>query len=141
MEIDAPALGLCMDQFNTTMLKAWCGYFVYDTDEWEHIGEYYRFNNKDLSGGSGTHDSWAGFLQAGMRLGRWTPYGRLERAVLDQTDNYFREQLSGRSYARQALGLNYELSPKAALKLELSQTRLDDSPDANEARFQYAIRF
>ena len=119
---------------------------VIDRNDWEVIGEYYRFRNKDLLGGSGTHASWAGFAQAGYNVtDHWTPYMRYEKAVLDQGDNYFAAQESGRSYARAVLGLRYNLNANSAVKLEFDrvrQTQKDASTaQANEAKLQFAVRF
>ena len=68
---------------------------------------------------------------------------RLEKTKLDQNDNYFASQASGRSYTRYALGVRYELNPQSALKLELNRTKQPDLPggDYSEALFQYSIRF
>ena len=128
---------------NTTRLSAWGGYLYYDTSRWEHIAEIYRFNNGDISGGSGTRTSTAGFAQLAYRAGRWTPYVRFERTALDQTDNYFAQQTSGSSYKRGALGLRFDLDLKSALKLELAQTRVTDRVPLtfSEALLQYSIRF
>jgi len=131
---------------NETRLGMFGAYGVFNSDRWELLGEYYGFRNKDISSGTGTHNSWAGYLQAGYTVGRMTPYARLERTRLDQKDNYFAVQESGRSYARGALGLRYELDPKAVVKFEYMRTNQDDigpglRDSYNEARFQYAIRF
>lgn len=130
---------------NRSLLKMLGGYFAYTAEPWEAIGEYYKFGNDDLSGSTGTHHSWAGFAQVGYNRGKWTPYGRFERSKLDQTDNYFGVQASGRSYRRVAAGLRYEVNPKAALKAELNSTRKEDlgttSDRYPEFRMQYAIRF
>jgi hypothetical protein len=120
------------------------GYFYADINNWEAIGEYYRFRNKDLSGGSGTHASWAAFLQAGHTyFDLWTPYYRWEKAVLDQTDNYFAAQESARSYTRHVLGLKYSLNPNTSLKLEANRTResLGGEKTYTETRAQFAVRF
>ena len=127
---------------NTTTLNILGMYAVYDTDKWEHIAEIYRFRNGSASGG-GLRTSTAGFVQLGYR-GNWlTPYARYERAVLDQADGYFSQQLSGASYGRAAFGLRHDLDVKSAIKLELSRTRVTDrNPGAySEALVQYAIRF
>lgn len=131
---------------NRTRLGMYGGYGVFADDRWEVMGEYYRFDNRDVSGGSGSHRSWAGYLQAGYNIARLTPYVRGERANLDQRDNYFAVQESGRSYRRLATGLRYDVDPKAALKLELSRTEQEDLGSGgndryNEARVQYSIRF
>ena len=129
--------------FNTTTLNMLGGYAVYDRDDWEGLAEYYHFNNKDVSGGTGSHRSWASFVQLGRNMGSWTPYGRFEKTRLDQKDNYFSQQAAGFSYTRQVLGLRYDLDPKAAVTLEVNRTRVADrAPESyNEAQVQYAIRF
>ncbi|MFC5496361.1 hypothetical protein ACFPOE_02360 [Caenimonas terrae] len=131
---------------NNTKVNMTGAYAVYEHADWEVIAEYYRFRNRDLSGGSGTHASWAGFGQLGYTLaGKWTPYARLEKAALDQADNYFASQDSGRSYSRSTLGLRYDLNPSTAIKMELNQTRQQQRDAstlrANETRLQLAVRF
>jgi hypothetical protein len=131
---------------NNTKVNMTGAYAVFDRDDWEVIGEYYRFRNRDLSGGTGSHSSWAGFGQAGYTLaGRWTPYLRVEKAVLDQADSYFASQESGRSYTRSAVGLRYDLNPTTAIKLEIDQTRQQQRDASvlkiNETRLQFAVRF
>ena len=132
--------------FVSTKTNVYGAFAVLDKGNWEVISEYYRFSNKDLSGATGTHSSWAGFAQAGYTLGEnWTPYVRLEKAVLDQTDNYFLGQNSGRSYQRQALGLRYNLNAQSALKVELNQTKEEQidlsQRKTNEVRLQFSVRF
>ncbi len=131
---------------NLTRLNMIGGYFAYQAEPWEALGEYYKFRNQDLSGSTGSHDSWAGYAQLGYTQGKWTPYVRAERTKLDQTDNYFGVQANGRSYKRIATGLRYDVDPKAAIKLELNSTRKEDlGPNLSnkypELRIQYAIRF
>ena len=120
------------------------GYVVYDADNWEAIAEYYRFLNHDLTDSGALHRSWSGYVQLGyMFAGRVTPYARYEEALLDQTDPYFAAQTEGRSYTRALLGVRFDLSPKAALKLEwdhTDQTR-DGGARFNELLSQFAIRF
>jgi hypothetical protein len=129
---------------NRTQLRMLGGYFAYQSDRFEALGEYYRFRNQDRAG-NGAHGSWAGYAQLAHRLGRWTPYVRLERAELDQTDNYFGVLEGGRSYRRAAAGLRYDIDPKAALKAEFDRTRKELAPGLidryPELRLQYAIRF
>ena len=127
----------------TTRLQMAGLWWLYEGADWEIIGETYHFRNRDLSGGSGRHASHAGFLQAARTIGPWTPYARIERAVLNQNDAFFARQEHGRSYSRQAVGLRYDLNPSTSLKLELNHTRQADGepPGYNEAHLQYAIRF
>jgi hypothetical protein len=120
------------------------GYAVYDADNWEVIAEYYRFLNHDLTNSDALHRSWSGYVQLGYIFsGRLTPYARYEEALLDQTDPYFAAQIEGRSYTRALVGLRYDLSPKAALKLEWDRT--DQTRDGgalfNQILSQFAIRF
>lgn len=124
----------------TTKVNMLGAYGFYDGNDWEIIGEYYDFRNKDLSAAGAKHNSWAGFLQAGKSFGRLLPYARFEKAALDQTDNYFAQQNSGKSYQRQALGVRFELGPKTALKLELNHTD-ESGTKYNEAQVQAAVRF
>ena len=131
------------DVVNRTDVLMAGAYGVYIANEWELLGEYYHFNNKNLTGDMDTHNSWAAYLQAGKTFGRWTPYGRVEKTSLDQADNYFSQQASGQSYSRGVIGLRYDLNAKTALKVELNHTRLTDRATGSfdEARLQYAIRF
>ncbi|MEY4760984.1 MAG: hypothetical protein RLZZ200_840 [Pseudomonadota bacterium] len=126
-----------------TRLRVFGAYAVYDTDRFENIAEYYYFSNSDLRGASGNHRSQAGFIQLGYRAGFGVPYLRYERSVLDQSDNFFRQQNSGRSYHRGAAGLRFDLGLKSALKFELANTRDTDrlQDEYSEALVQYAIRF
>jgi hypothetical protein len=129
-------------------------YFGYDANDWEAIGEYYRFANRDLQTQS-THGSAAGFVQIGKTFGSLTPFIRYERAALSPQDLYFTTQEMGRSYRRAAVGARYALDSRSSFKLELSATRedplgqIDDSgfgvsfPGASyrRAAFQYSIAF
>jgi hypothetical protein len=119
---------------------------AYLTGNWEVLSEYYRFNNKDKSTNTGAHKSWADYLQVGRSFNNLTPYVRFERAVFDQTDNYFSMQASGQSYARQALGLRYNINEKAALKFELMNSSFKEELGRTALGYrsflaQYAIGF
>ena len=130
----------------STQVNMFGAFGVFERDQWEVIGEYYRFRNTDLSAATGTHGSWAGFLQGGYTIGgRWTPYVRVERAELDQADTYFAAQESGRSYVRGVLGMRYDLDANSALKVEFDRIR-QDQPDGSVlkgtgGRLQFAVRF
>jgi hypothetical protein len=139
-EVDSYSGGTQLGRTRVNMLG---GYAVYENEPWEIISEVYSFRNKDLSGGTGNHNSWAGFVQSGYGIGDWLPYARLEKTSLSKDDGYFTNQASGRSYSRYALGVRYELNEYAVLKLEANRTRQPDHADGdyNEAWFQYAIRF
>jgi hypothetical protein len=127
-----------------TRVALYGGYFYADISNWEGIGEYYRFRNEDLSSGTGSHTSWAAFIQLGHTFNDlWTPYYRWEKAALDQSDAYFAAQESGRSYSRHVVGLRYNLNPNTALKVEGNRTRafLGEEQSYSELRAQFAVRF
>lgn len=135
-----------------TRVRVAGGYLAFADDDWEVMSEYYRFTNRDITGATGSHRSSAWYAQVGRNWGLWTPYGRFEKANLDQADSYFAYQTYGRSYTRGAVGLRYDIDPKAALKLELSRTAQRDLVDRataipvaddryNMLLIQYAVRF
>ncbi|HEX5093268.1 MAG TPA: hypothetical protein VFV84_11345 [Burkholderiales bacterium] len=130
-------------QLSDTRVNMLGGYFHYEANDWEAIGEYYRFRNDDLTGGTGTHTSWAAFVQVGRLVAdRWTPYFRWEKDSLDQTDPYFASMNSGRSYQSYVAGLRFDLNYKAALKAEAYQTdQTDLDVSYSGFRAQFAIRF
>lgn len=131
---------------NRTGLRMLGGYLSYNGRRWEVLGEHFGFRNRDLSGGTGSHRSRAGYLQAGYSFGQMTPFARVERAGLAQADNYFGVHVYGRSYSRIAAGMRFDLNPLAALKFELTRTQQEDlgpglDNNYNEARLQYSVRF
>ncbi|MDH4235013.1 MAG: hypothetical protein OEV15_07760, partial [Gallionella sp.] len=69
-------------RFNRTSVNMAGGSAVYLANDLEVLSEYYRFNNKDKSGTTGTHKSWAGYLQVGKNFTNTTPFVRLEKTVL-----------------------------------------------------------
>ncbi len=132
--------------FNKTELSMAGGSAVYLGNDWEVLGEYYRFNNKDKSGTTGSHSSWADYVQVGKTFNVLTPYLRAEKTALSQADNYFSMQDSGQSYTRQALGLKYDLNQKASLKFELLNSKFEADTVRTGSSYrsllaQYAIRF
>ncbi len=132
---------------NRTRVLAYGPYASYTNDQWEILSELYKFKNRDVSGGTGSRSSNAWYVQAGYNTGRVTPYIRAERASLNQADNYFAMQNSGRSYHTTSLGLRFDLTNSVALKFEGGRTTLrnvkfDGSDDSfSEFRTQFAIRF
>ena len=139
-------IGASPTPVSRTAVKMIGGYMAYFNHDWEGIAEYYAFNNQDLPTGTGSHQSSAGFAHLGYSFNtELTPYVRLEKADFDQGDSYFSQQASGRSYERQALGVRYNLNPRAAIKFEVNHTNQTDTPPTagsfDEARAQYAIRF
>ena len=137
------ALGTSLNKTEVSMTG---GSVVYQANDWEVLGEYYRFSNKDKSGTTGSHSSWADYLQVGKFLNGLTPFLRVEKTVLNQQDNYFSMQESGQSYARQVLGLKYDLNQKASLKFELLNSKFSAESGRTASSYrsllaQYAFRF
>ncbi|HXA35418.1 MAG TPA: hypothetical protein VNW26_03720 [Steroidobacteraceae bacterium] len=128
---------------NLTEVRVAGAYAVYDTDTWEVLSEAYLFDNVDLYQGMGTHRSNAYFAQVGYRFPTFIPYVRYERAHLDQTDQYFAQQMTGGSYYRTAAGFRHDLNQKVAVKFEVANTHYTDRiiGDFNEFLSQLAIRF
>ena len=132
---------------NRTRLLTYGPYAAYTTDQWEILAEYYKFSNSDMSGATGRHASNAWYAQVGYNIGRMTPYIRAERASLNQADNYFAFQNSGRSYNAASLGLRFDLTDSVALKFEAGRTtlrnvKLGGGDDRfSEFRSQFSIRF
>ncbi len=118
-------------------------YLAYDTDRFEHLAEYYRFSDHDLTYAGPAHHSSLGFLQLAWRLPLATPYLRYERALLDQSDNFFALQTNGMSYFRTAAGLRFDLDAWSALKFELARTKNTDRliEQWSDVMLDYTIRF
>lgn len=139
---------------SSTRVRAVGGYWAYDANDWETLGEYYRFDNADTGVGA-KYASTAWYAQVGRAFGSLTPYVRFERASLNPDDNFFRTQNAGRSYERGVIGARYAMDSRSAIKLELSRTvetsitQLDENgaqvPFAGgryrRAAIQYSIAF
>jgi hypothetical protein len=139
------ASDLTTNYLATTNLNMGGGSLVYLSNDWEIMGEYYGFNNKDKATET-KYKSKAGYMQIGVSFNAWTPYVRAERTILDQNDYYFSAQASGQSYAREVLGLRYNLNPKAALKFELMNSSFKEELGRTALSYrtlniQYAIGF
>jgi uncharacterized coiled-coil protein SlyX len=122
------------------------GYLYYNNYDWEVISEFYAIKNQDRTSGTGSHNSWAGFVHAGYAIDKWMPYMRLENANTSSNDPYFRSLAYGYAYAREAVGLRFDVNTQSALKLEFDYTQPQINPnmalrDFWESRLQYAIRF
>ena len=124
-------------------------YAFYESDDWEVLAEYYSFKNLDVYGNAGTNQSSAWFLQVGRTVAeRLTAYARYEKADLNSADPYFQRMNNGTthfgsSYHQSTVGLRYELTPQAALKLQFEQIVDEGSSNqpVNWVRGQYAVRF
>jgi len=142
---DFPTTQFSSTWLNTTDLNVGGGSLVYLSNDWEIMSEYYGFNDKNMEDDS-KHKSRAGYAQVGVNFDEVTPYIRMERVILDQADNYFSMQANGQSYARQVLGLRYNLSQKACMKFEMMNSNFMQELGRTALSYrslnvQYAIRF
>lgn len=132
---------------SSTQTLVYGGYAVFENHGFEFISEYYRLADKDAQETAvdkQTHQSSAYFAQLGYTMHeQWTPFVRVEEASLNQADRYLLDQTGARSYARQSVGLKYDLDERAALKAEMlfSEDRTGVNTKYNEGKVQYAIRF
>jgi hypothetical protein len=129
---DATTNGTLVDSTDLNMLG---GSVVYLVNDWEVMSEYYHFDDQDKIGATGSHTSWASYLQVGKTFNKITPFV-----------HYFGDQETGRAYSRQSIGMSYSLNPKANLKLELLHSKFEadavrGSGGYNSVLAQYAIRF
>lgn len=115
-------------------------YVARENETWEVLGEYYRFSDPARGPEPGPH-SWAAFLQVATPIGDYAPYVRFERLAVNGSERFLTFQTSGTSYRRAVAGLRFELTPTAALKVEVSRDRSDDTRSETGARLQWAIRF
>lgn len=139
---------------NQTKLRMGGAFFGYDADDWEAIGEFYRFADTDTGTGA-TRSSHAGFVHISRTYGTLTPYLRYEQVGLDPADLYFASQQLGRSYKRIVAGARYAFDAKSSLKVELSNTAETSAVQVDgagglvpfegtryrRAAFQYSIAF
>ena len=113
-------------------------------DNWESIGEYYRFNNK-TSLGIRAHTLAGRHLVTSVIVAeRWLCRIFALKNLISQTDNYFAALASGRSIIVNYLVLRYNLSPVSTLKFEFGQTaeqRQGGEFKYNESRAQFSVRF
>lgn len=131
---------------STTRLQMIGGYASFDDGRWEGLAELYRFANRSSGAADGRYTSTAWFAQLAYRADHdLSPFARFERASLDRDDPYFGALRDGQSYRRLALGLRFDLTAQAALKLELARKVTELEPSGtdhdNQAFVQYAVRF
>ncbi len=118
------------------------GYFAVDADNYELLGEFYQFNNRDLGVGGASHRSRAAYVQGGYSFWAGTmAYARYEKASLNGLDPYFYLQNSGVSYSQNTAGLRIDVDPRAALKFEWARVKDAGAQSFSTLRAQYSIRF
>ena len=127
---------------STFALRTLGGYAGLESDTWELLAEYYHFRNHEVSANGAGPNSWAGFVQFGRRFDRVIPYGRVEEGSFARGDGFFSRQRFGQSYEQWSLGVRYDVTPSAALKVEAYRvTEQDLDRRESGARLQWAIHF
>jgi hypothetical protein len=125
------------------------GFAVYEEKNFEFSAEFYNFMNTNLGvTSSPTISSAAGFVHLGYSIFQdLVPYGRIEKAGINQADTYFNTLQNGFSYLRGVFGIRYNLSARACIKVEGHRTIISDTTSFvtaatyNELRTQYAVSF
>ena len=130
---------------NASRVNMYGGFLHYDQHKVEFLAEYYGFSDKNQKvANSKSIKSNAQFTQLGYNVTDiFTGYGRFEKTALNQNDLYFKDQVSGRSYTRYAVGIKKDINPRAAFKLEWITTPHDGGATGkyNIFQYNYAIRF
>lgn len=139
-----------------TQLAVLGAFEEWDVGNWEWLTEYYHFNNTTLlnttgpsftpvaSSADGKHTSSAAYTQVSYLFqGRISPYLRYEVTNFDQADPYFTSLDGGLSFRRGLIGVRYDVSPAACVKLEMDRTdaKRDGGNWYTDARLQLAVRF
>jgi hypothetical protein len=121
--------------FNST-LQVLGAHAVYDANGIEWMSEVFNFNNgNDFD--NKTYSSTAGYSQLAYAVdGKNIPYIRYERGDFNQNDPYFVAQDNGLAYTKSAIGYRYNVSDEACVKIELSNTTLENPNNANSALIQ-----
>jgi hypothetical protein len=109
------------------------GYVAYRHDGLELLGEATRIAHRR---DSDTLETWAGYGQAAVKRGLWTPYYRFDLVDVADQDPY----LPPKDLRMHTVGLRVEASDWVALKAEYHFTR-DHDQDIHAGRFQLAFAF
>lgn len=83
----------------------------------ELISEYAFLNHRDRDGGH-DFDHHAAYLQGGYRLGDFTPFARFDINMMAAGDPFFAPTGGDRDRWEQMVGVRYDLTDFAAVKLE-----------------------
>jgi hypothetical protein len=107
--------------------------------KFEVISEYHYINHQtDTTKGSFGSNTHAAFVYAGYRAtDKITPYIVYDKLLFDKTENYY----SPNNTDKYAVGLRYELSYLANLKVEFSHQEFQFGKAKNQAQISIAIGF
>jgi len=120
-------------------------FFAMESENIELYSELYLFNNKNNSGAlSGKYlQSSAFFVQFAYLYKSFKPYVRIEDTHYNEDDFYFSSQstIAGKSYERAALGIAYNITEDATIKIATIANKDVDSDTEFDFLTQFAIRF
>lgn len=115
------------------------GYVAITREAPEVIAEFSNLRHHDRLSGK-DYDSQAFYVQAACRLSgqeKWKPYGRYEKAISPR----FEPVIGGLSNWKATVGLRYELTDLATLKVEYGHRRRPDGTRADGLYAQTAFTF
>jgi hypothetical protein len=103
----------------------------------EFLSEGYQFRDHTYHGDSYMDYVW--YAQLGLKIGRFTPYGRFERWTVLANDPYF-VALGTQDLSETVAGIRFNLIPSSSIKAEI---RFINTPsdNYNEAALQWAFAF
>ena len=129
---DDDATAAAPDQ--TTRQAIGSGFLQWKRGPIDVLGEVAVMGDRDAaSGGHSTHVS--AYLQAGYRIGAFTPYARFDFADMENGDPYLAPAESDNDKWEQLFGVRYDFADQAALKLELGTGRREDSTSGDRDWF------
>jgi len=106
------------------------GYLFYETDSVSVDAELYVIQNTNRAPGlTDSHQSNLSFVEADYALhGPWRPYLMFEKTNLDITDTLWQQLIDSASYTRTSVGVRYELSAEACIKMGWAGTNQAATP-------------
>jgi hypothetical protein len=113
------------------------GFVAFTPRRGEALAELLRVEHEARA----TGERWrtlGGYLQGGLRLGRFKPYYRYDYQDIEEGDPYYSQ---GGTQSRHTLGVRYDRWSWAALKLEVYRQRPTAGETFDAVQFQAAFTF
>ena len=112
---------------------------TYTYKKFDVLGEYYRFDNKNKVGVTGSNTAAAYFVQVSYWLTDSTKAVlRSENLSFDDTDSYF-QLLGTREATHNVFALRYDVDESNSLKFELNRADVTESENTTSYRLQWAF--
>jgi hypothetical protein len=105
----------------------------------EALGEIGLFQHDDRTSGR-TFQHYAGYLQLGYHLGRFTPFGRIDARDMERGDPFFAPDGIDLDEWEPALGLRYDVNDNVAVKLEVAGGRTEKPTLAESSSWESFAR-